>query len=166
MAKNTHFNVYRLAGNALFTGVFTAFMACSGTVVAIELETAVVRAAQTGADGNFTLALISTSADTSEQDLAALTSLCKQIRIFGRVEPTSAIASSHGTAMQALKQAADAQRAVRFQFGSAALKVANKTLPCALRGHGLVLEGDIFRFATKRSAEEKAAAAVTSPRAK
>lgn len=148
--------------NALFTGVFTVW---SGVVLAQDNELAVVRSAQTGADGNFTLALI--SADAGKQDLAALTSLCKQIRIFGRVEPGSSAATGHAAAMRALKLAGTTQNAARFQFGNnAGLKVANKTVPCALRSHGLSVESDVFRFATKASVAEKPAAPAKPPRIK
>lgn len=153
MSKKARLCLSALAVNALFTGVFTVW---SDAVLAQDSELAVVRSAQTGADGNFTLALI--SSDAGKQDLAALTSLCKQIRIFGRVEPSSSAATSHAAAMQALKLAGTTQKAARFQFGNnAGLKVANKTVPCALRSHGLSVDGDVFRFATKASVAEKPA---------
>ena len=162
MPKNALFLRNRIVVNALFTGVFTVW---SSAVLAQQSELAVVRLAQTGVDGNFTLALISTSA--GKQDLAALTSLCKQIRIFGRVEPSSSVATAHATAMQGLKQAASNQKAARFQFdNNAGLKVANKTVPCALRSHGLSVDGEVFRFATTASVAENRAAPTKQPRAK
>ncbi len=151
MPKKVFFRRKHIVVNALFTGVFTVW---SSAVFAQSSELAVVRSAQTGTDGHFTLALIST--DAGKQDLAALTSLCKQIRIFGRVEPSSSAATGHAAAMQALKLAGSTQNAARFQFGNnAGLKVANKTVPCALRSHGLSVERDVFRFATKASMAEK-----------
>jgi hypothetical protein len=164
MLKIAAFWSNRMAVNALFMGVFTVF---SSAALAQVTESAVVRLAQTGVDGNFTLALVSSSVDGAAQDLAALTSLCKQIRIFGRVEPNSSAAAAHATAMQALKQAASNQRVARFQFGSnAGLKVANKTVPCALRSHGLALNGDVVQFATKASVADKSALPAKPPRSK
>jgi hypothetical protein len=72
------------------------------------------------------------------------------------VQPTTNAALRHDTAMAQLKQAAAGQKSVRFQFGDASLKVANKTLPCALRSHGLFVDknasGDVIRFASTSAA--------------
>jgi hypothetical protein len=164
MRKNAPFWFGNMAVNALFTGIFTVV---SSAALAQVTESAVVRLAQTGADGNFTLALVSSTSDGAAQDLAAFTSLCKQIRIFGRVEPISSAAAAHAAAMQSLKQAASNQKASRFQFGNnAGLKVANKTVPCALRSHGLALNGDVVQFATKASVAEKSALPAKPPRSK
>ncbi len=158
MGVKTVFSFKTLAVNALFMGVFTMFPTVAHAVdMVADAEFAVVRLAQTGADGNFSLALVSDSANADgNQDLRKLTSLCKQIRIFGKVQPNSNIALRHDTAIAMLKQAVAGQKPVRFQFGDASLKVANKTLPCALRSHGLLVDkstsGDVIRFASTSAA--------------
>jgi hypothetical protein len=149
-----------LAVNALFMGVLMMLPAVAQALdMAADTELALVRLAQTGADGNFSLALVSDSSNAAadgSQDLRRLTSLCKQIRVFGKVQPNTNAALRHDAAMAQLKQAAVGQKSVRFQFGDASLKVANKTLPCALRSHGLLVDknasGDVIRFAPTSAA--------------